>query len=320
MHVRACTHARIVPNFIVIPTMNYQTIRNNAAQFKSLTSLTVKEFDELLPKFESQWLHFITRFTLDGQRRTRRYTPRDSTHLSSVAEKLFFILCYQKTNSLQEFLAAAFGLTQDMSNKWIHILSPLLQKALSEYKAARRATDMAIESGQHYAIDATERAIERPTYDQEEYYSGKKHRHSIKNLVLCTMSGIILFCGTTVTGKLHDKKLADQTLSFSKEINAFMDLGFFGYSSKGVRVILPHKKLPKKELTEEQKKFNTAHAKQRVIIENAFAGVKIMRIVKDTNRNRKQDYQDLVIDNAVSLHNFRSTKRNVRSSPKSFCS
>jgi hypothetical protein len=300
--------------------MNYQLIRNNAAQFKALTSLTVEEFDELLPKFEAHWLHFITRFTLGGQPRTRRYSPRDSEHLSSVGEKLFFILSYQKTNSLQEFIAAAFGLTQDMSNKWIHVLSPLLQKALSEYKAARRAADIRVESGQKYAVDATERTIERPTYDQEEYYSGKKHRHSVKNLVLCTMSGIILFCGTTVTGKLHDKKLADQTLSFSKEIKALMDLGFLGYTSPGVEVILPHKKPPKKELTEAQKTYNTEHARERVIVENAFSGVKIMRIVKDTNRNRKQDYRDLVMDTAVSLHNFRCTKRNVRTHTKSICS
>ncbi|NRA49629.1 MAG: hypothetical protein HRU12_10900, partial [Phaeodactylibacter sp.] len=41
---------------------------------------------------------------------------------------------YHKTAGLQEYHAASFGLGQDMCNKWIHVLTPLLEKAVSQWR------------------------------------------------------------------------------------------------------------------------------------------------------------------------------------------
>jgi hypothetical protein len=155
--------------------MKYFKIRENNKQFLALTTLHVSEFDELLPRFEMYWDSFINRYKFDGTPRLRKYTPKDTTVLQTIGEKLFFILYYQKNNPLQEALAAAFDMEQDMANKWIHALTPILQKALTEYRAARTAPELATKlvAGQDYIGDATEREIQRPIQNQEENWQTK---------------------------------------------------------------------------------------------------------------------------------------------------
>lgn len=291
--------------------MDYEKIRLNTAQFLSLTSLSIDEFDELLLLFSLEWDTFINKKTLNGKVRLRKYRPRQREVLADTAHKLFFILTYFKHNSVQEMLAASFGLTQDMCNKWIHILSPLVEKSLKKYQASRNsaALEEKLCESDTYLIDATERPIERPKTDQETYYSGKKKGHTVKNLLLCSLFGIILFIGNTVEGKAHDKKIADSQLAPNKKIVCLADLGFQGLAKENMQVSLPHKKPKKQELSTIQKKENTIHARKRVLVENCIGAVKILRIVKDKNRNKKINYTDTVMNIAVALYNFRHEKR-----------
>ena len=117
---------------------SYEKARNNPRQFKSLTSLSIEKFDILLPTFESKWGSFIEKYNLDGTPRLRKYVPKNEKQLPSVGDKLFFLLFYKKwnaarTHSLQEVMAFQFDLDVSMVNKWIHILTPILQKSLEKY-------------------------------------------------------------------------------------------------------------------------------------------------------------------------------------------
>ncbi len=84
-----------------------------------------------------------------------------------------------------------------------------------------------------------------------------------------------------------------------------LDLGYIGYKSANLTVILPHKKLRKTELTLEQKQQNTEHSSERVCNEHTMKGIKRLRIVKDTLRLSSYDYADVLFQNACALHNFR---------------
>jgi hypothetical protein len=114
--------------------MPYSKTRQNERQFKALTSLTIEQFDILLPIFEASWEHFIERYNLDGTPRLRKYVPKNEQQLPTIADKLFFILYYKKTHPIQESLAAFFDIEVSMSNKWIHILTPILEKSLAKYQ------------------------------------------------------------------------------------------------------------------------------------------------------------------------------------------
>ena len=78
--------------------MQYSKTRQNERQFKALTSLSVEQFDTLLPIFQFKWEDFIEKFNLDGTPRMRKDVPKNEEQLPTLADKLFFILFYQETN------------------------------------------------------------------------------------------------------------------------------------------------------------------------------------------------------------------------------
>lgn len=156
--------------------MNYTRVRQNPTQFKAVTSLSLDEFDELLDLFAPRWNSYIRKFTLSGKPRLRKYSPKGDFDMSEE-NLLFFIMVYLKNNSLQETHAAMFGLTQDMCNKLIHILHPLVNKSLEKFRPETNAMriDNVIKEGEYIAGDCTERQVQRDMHCQEDYYSGKKN-------------------------------------------------------------------------------------------------------------------------------------------------
>jgi len=169
--------------------------------------------------------------------------------------------------------------------------------------------DVELTENETYITDGSERPIQRDTYQQEEYYSGKKGTHTMKNALLITTAGLIVWLGATHVGKVHDKPMVEN-LNFHTSITLLADLGFLGWHPKNVNLILPHKKprntkTEKRELTKEQKEFNQKLSKKRVKVENVLAHVKILRIVKDKNRNYRAGFRENLMLTACSLYNFR---------------
>ncbi|MDZ7935307.1 MAG: transposase family protein [Emticicia sp.] len=173
--------------------------------------------------------------------------------LPQIEYKLFFILAYQKNASLQEFFAAAFDTEQAFCNKYIHILAPILEKSLSQYAPTRNIEEVNFQEGQKYLGDATERAIQRDTYDQESFYSGKKKRHTVKNMAFCSILEALLFLSPTVSGRTHDKTIAETLHITEKKITFYLDLAYLNWKpNKEIEIILPHKK-PRNTKTEKRK-------------------------------------------------------------------
>lgn len=287
--------------------LNYSNIRKSPKQFLSITSVTVEKFDELLPLFRTCWNDYILHYTLDGMERVRPYVASEKEFLPQIEHKLFFILSYEKNASLQEFFAAAFDTDQATCNKFVHILAPVLKTSLSQYAPKRNIEEVNFQEGESYLADARERPIQRDMYNQKPFYSGKKKRHTVKNMAFCSALGAILFLSPTVYGSVHDKRIAQKLNITQKNITLYLDLAYLNWTpNQTIELILPHKKprntkTEKRYLTIEQKEFNLKVSKIRVKIENVFAHVKTMRILKDTNRNNKKDFRDLIISTAAAL-------------------
>ena len=157
--------------------INYEKIRENESQFLSLTSLSVSEFDLLYEDFAYSYGKWIRKFTLNGQPRLRKYKERsEKMEAFSTEMKFFFMLKYLKENKLQESLAAEFDMTQDMANKWIHILLPIVEKILRPYQATRQGVFLSesMAKDQQYIADCTVRTVQRDSYAQELFFDGKK--------------------------------------------------------------------------------------------------------------------------------------------------
>src|SRR6195256_3983722 len=101
------------------------------SEFLDLTSLTLDEFQQLVPPFETAFQAHLTAWRLDGKPRiTRRFTVYKSCPLPAPEDRLFFILVYLKTYALQVVHGRLFGMGQSKANQWIHALLPALLAAL----------------------------------------------------------------------------------------------------------------------------------------------------------------------------------------------
>jgi hypothetical protein len=96
-----------------------------------LTSLTLDEFEQLVPSFEAAFQAHMAWWRLDGKPRTsRQFSVYKNCPLPTPEDRLFFLLTYLKTYSLQVVQGRLFGMGQSKANQWIHVLLPALQVAL----------------------------------------------------------------------------------------------------------------------------------------------------------------------------------------------
>ena len=113
--------------------LRYQEIKTKAYQVLDLTSLTVDEFEQLVPAFETAFVRHMREWTMEGKPRTgRRYSQYASCPLPTPEDRLLFILSYLKVAALQVAHGALFGMSQSNANKWIHVLLVVLQQTLCD--------------------------------------------------------------------------------------------------------------------------------------------------------------------------------------------
>ena len=89
-----------------------------------------------------------------------------------------------------------------------------------------------------------------------------------------------------------------------ENIKGYLDSGYQGVKEYLPNAVIPIKGSKKHELTEEEKKFNTAHSRKRIAIEHINREIKIFRICKEVYRNKgKRGY--LRVKLIASLYNHR---------------
>jgi hypothetical protein len=106
-------------------------VQARPTEFLDLTSLTLDEFQLLVPPFEAAFQAHMHEWRLDGKPRTaRRFSVYQNCPLPTPEDRLFFILTYLKTYALQVVQGRLFGMRQSKANQWIHVLLPALLAAL----------------------------------------------------------------------------------------------------------------------------------------------------------------------------------------------
>jgi DDE superfamily endonuclease len=112
-------------------SVRFTDVQTRPTEFLDLTSLTLDEFQLLVPPFESAFQAHMREWRLDGKPRTaRRFTVYKNCPLATPEDRLFFILVYLKTYALQVVQGHLFGMGQSKANQWIHVLLPVLLTAL----------------------------------------------------------------------------------------------------------------------------------------------------------------------------------------------
>ena len=111
--------------------VRFADLQSRPTEFLNFTSVTLDEFQQLVLPFETAFQAHMAAWRLDGKPRTaRQFTVYKNCPLPTPEDRLFFVLTYLKTYSLQVVQGRLFGIGQSKANQWIHVLLPALLAAL----------------------------------------------------------------------------------------------------------------------------------------------------------------------------------------------
>ena len=111
--------------------VRFTELQSRPMEFLDFTSVTLDEFQQLVPPFETAFQCHMAAWRMDGKPRTaRRFTVYKNCPLPTPEDRLLFILTYVKTYALQVVQGRLFGMVQGKANQWIHVLLPVLLAAL----------------------------------------------------------------------------------------------------------------------------------------------------------------------------------------------
>ena len=111
--------------------LRFTELQSRPMEFLDFTSVTLNEFQQLVPPFEAAFHARMAAWRMDGKPRTaRRFTVYKNCPLPTPEDRLFFLLTYLKTYPLQVVQGRLFGMVQGKANQGIHVLLPALLGAL----------------------------------------------------------------------------------------------------------------------------------------------------------------------------------------------
>jgi hypothetical protein len=138
--------------------LRFTELQSRPMEFLDFTSLTLAEFQQLVPPFEAAFHARMAAWRRDGKPRTaRRFTVYKNCPLPTPEDRLFFILVSLKTSALQVVHGRVCGMVQGKAHQWIHLLLPALLAALRALgaAAARSLSALALRLGVSEADAAT---------------------------------------------------------------------------------------------------------------------------------------------------------------------
>src|SRR5262249_10832773 len=108
-------------------SVQFADLQARPMEFLDFTSVTLDEFQQLVPPFEAAFRAHMASWRLDANPRpARQFSVYKNCPLPTPEDRLLFILAYVKTYSLQLVQGRLFGMGQSKANQWMHVLLPVL--------------------------------------------------------------------------------------------------------------------------------------------------------------------------------------------------
>ena len=218
----------------------YTRLAKKPLIFISFRGLTISEFDFIYNELESKY---------DDHERPRHFSKMNNRQRNmgagrpfklKVKERFFLmLLVYYRlyiTYTLSGFL---FDLDQSNVCRGISMLEPLVKLCVplpkKLYKRTRRART--IDEVEEYFpgfkvfIDATEQEVPRPKNKRrkQNYYSGKRKKHTVKTQFMVNSEGLILHKTKHKRGRKHDCDVYKNNHPITPiQVENLFDLGYLG--------------------------------------------------------------------------------------------
>ena len=206
----------------------------------------------------------------------------------SIEDILVLYLSYYKDYNTFFSLGNNFGIDESNAYRWIKWCEEIVENTmLSMIDSILKMEN--IDPKKEHLVDVTECAIQRPkNYEiQEEYYSGKKKKHTIKMQIIIDENTKEIKGVAFDKGSVHDFKLfKNTTKELDVNIPFLADNGYQGIQDIFNKSLTLKKKSKYHPLTDEDKQFNKLISNIRIAIEHVNCQVKNFRILAERYRSR----------------------------------
>lgn len=308
----------------------------------TVTGMNLNQFQELLPQFtETFQLQEQKRKTIvvKTKQKRKRAFGGGAQFKHSLEEQLLMLLIYYRLYLTQEFLTLLFKFENKSSiSRNLKLMRELVEEVLPTHQKAlkkilslatkeenrRRKRISSIEEFHEaypeltFIIDGVEQEKRKPKKKEKRKsdYSKKKQRHTNKQIVISTPSGIIVSQTKAIGGRSHDFKAFknDQTIQdvcheFGvHRVTLYADSGFQGIEDLNLPLEprLIQRARRNHPLTREQKLMNRLRSSTRIKVEHTLSRRKKYAIASSIYRNPDEDYDSImnVISGLVNLRAF----------------
>lgn len=316
----------------------------NQEWIRMLTGLKPKEFRQLFQMVERHY----PEYERERRKQLRPHRQRDigagRPYAHPLLVRVLALLTYLRLHLTQELTAALFGMHQPDISRDLRRLLPLLQQYLpvpvllpldlqeTDLEKILQGLEAFLQDLRAF-LDAMEQTIERPKdkEKQQEYYSGKKKRHTVKTQIIANSWGEVAAITPAVPGKTSDITLARRSRVVDvlpEDTDVYDDKGYVGLEkevplksscalretsagqeSSGleaqprIRIHTPTKKPRGGELTPEQKERNREIGRIRVLVEHVIGWLRNWRILSERFRCALELYTE-ILRTVAGLVNF----------------
>lgn len=126
----------------------------------------------------------------------------------------------------------------------------------------------------------------------------------MKSQILVDKKTKEIICIVVRKGKVHDFRIwKESQIDLGGKTEILADKGYQGIKKIHENSRTPIKKIGKKPLSKEQKRFNKQLAKERIIVEHVHRRLKIFRILSSRYRNRRRRF-GLRINLIAGIYNY----------------
>ena len=279
------------------------SLRKHPSVYRHLTGLTVPAFDALaadvVPAVEA-----AHRTALDRPDRQRAIGAGGAFGLGT-ADQVLLTVVWLRQYPTQEVLGFLFGVSDSTARRAVRRCLPILETAgrdtmrMPDPGAGRRTklpTRLADTPGLAVVIDTFEQRTHRPKRSQRAYDSGKKKAHTLKSQVgVDEDTGGIVDVSDSVPGPWADitvLKTSRLLKRLPKGVGGIGDLAYVGIADlhpDGLGAA-PRRKPKGRDRPPEDRKYNRAFSRRRIIVEHAIGRLRRFRSVSYVNRHRRKGH------------------------------
>ncbi len=293
--------------------ITYRKLAPHPNSFKSLTGLSVAQFDALC----REWVYADSLVRAESPLTRTTKTPRKRrvgagrNWALDAPTRLLMALVWLKVYPTWQVLAYLFGVEERTARRSTRdVLSVLERMAtfpLEQRERGRAKPGKALETvmEEHpeleVLLDSREQRIRRPTGWQEQrpYYSGKKKAHTLKMQATVSVEGRVQAVSESAPGSTSDLALLERSgvvETLEEKEAAGMDKAYVGVESRYPThaFYVPCKKPPCAEFTEEEKSYNCALSWARIVVEHLFGRMSYFGAVYQVFRHRRECHSGVV--------------------------